>query len=84
MKFQSVQPDLGKSDPKVKSCSLLVMKQDALNPVLVRLRKLSSWLLVRRVIAHLLRRTTGDKNASVSTVEERHNAEVHVLKMLQQ
>jgi len=84
VKFQSIQPDLVNSDPEVKSCSLLVMKQDASNPVLVRLEKFSSWLIVRRVIARLLRRTTGDKNASVSTVEERHNAEVHVLKMLQQ
>jgi len=54
----------------VKPCSLLVTKQDALNPVLVRLEKSSSWLLVRRVIARVLRRTTGDKNASVSTAEK--------------
>ena len=84
VKFQSVQPDLSKSDPEVKSCSVLVMKQDALHPVLVCLEKFSSWLLVRKVIARLLRRLTGDKNASASSVEERHNAEVHILKMLQQ
>jgi len=83
VKFQSVQSDLSKSDPEVKSCSLLVMKHDALHPVLVCLEKFSSWLLVRKVIARLIRRATGDKNAGASTVEERQKAEVHILKMLQ-
>ena len=77
-------PELTVGDPEVRSASALTTRTTERVSLVDRLSKLSCWSLATRGVARILRRIRKSKSNSLTSVQEREDAEQCIIKDLQE
>ncbi|XP_064109597.1 uncharacterized protein LOC135217561 [Macrobrachium nipponense] len=77
---ENIDTNLAVGDPEVRSTQVLAVNACISPSVIERLSRFSRWSLVVRAIAHLKRLASSVKGEHLSTVAERRNAEIFIIK----
>lgn len=82
IKYSENHEELAPDDREVRT-KVVLKKQTCPPSLLARFSKFLNWSSLVRTIARLLRRARGGKNTSLSTLQERQDAKLFILRLCQ-